>query len=264
RAPITVATRRKRASWTHHRPLVPTRPHTMVRELPLPRDRRLEHRRFRRFVREVHSWFEPARVFLLAFLAVDLLGTGLLMTPAATPDGEGLDCVPALFSATTALAAGGLGVISIRHGLTRFVQGVVLALVQIGGDGIMAMAPPLGPTVIHRFSVRMQLNVEAETHSQQGGDVRGIVGRIALAFVIFEGLTFILVTCRLWLGYDMSFGEAAYSGLFHAVSAFNNAGMSLYDDNFLRFSGDALILAPVAVAIVLGGIGFPVLLELRS
>ena len=236
----------------------------MVRELPLPRDRRLEHRRFRRFVREVHSWFEPARVFLLAFLAVDLLGTGLLMTPAATPDGEGLDFVPALFSATSALAVCGLGVISIGHDLTGFGQGVVLALIQIGGVGIMTMASLLGATVIHRFSVRMQLNVEAETHSQQGGDVRGIVGRIALAFVIFEGLTFILVTCRLWLGYDMSFGEAAYSGLFHAVSAFNNAGMSLYDDNFLRFSGDALILAPVAAAIVLGGIGFPVLLELRS
>ena len=112
----------------------------MVRELPLPRDRRLEHRRFRRFVREVHSWFEPARVFLLAFLAVDLLGTGLLMTPAATPDGEGLDFVPALFSATSALAVCGLGVISIGHDLTGFGQGVVLALIQIGGVGKIGRA----------------------------------------------------------------------------------------------------------------------------
>ena len=199
----------------------------------------------------------------MAFLVVDLLGAGLLMTPAATTDGEGLAFVPALFSATTALSVCGLSVVSIGSDLSGFGQGILLALMQVGGMGIMTLASLLGATVIHRFTLRMQLNVQAETHSRWGGDVRGVVGRIALIFLVVQGATFALITPRLWLGYDMSLGEAVYSGFFHAVSAFNNAGLSLYDDSFLRFSGDPLVLGPIAVSIVLGGIGFPVLLELR-
>lgn len=211
----------------------------------------------------MRPWHEPARTFLAAFLVVDLLGTGLLMTPAAGADGQGLALVPALFSATTALAVCGLSVVSIGSDLSGFGQGILLALMQVGGMGIMTLASLLGTTVIHRLSLRMQLNVQAETHSPWVGDVRGMVVRIALIFLVVQGATFLLLTPRLWLGHDMSFGEAVYSGFFHAVSAFNNAGLSLYHDSFIRFSGDPLVLGPIAVAIVLGGIGFPVLLELR-
>lgn len=213
--------------------------------------------------RESSTWRQPARIFLMAFVAVDLVGTGLLMAPMSTPDQTGLDFVGAFFTATSALAVCGLSVIGIGADLNAFGQGVVLALMQIGGMGIMTLASLLGSAVIRRFGLRLRLTVQTETRSLWVGDVRGVISRVALIFLICEGLTFVLITPRMWLGYDMSPGQALYSGFFHSVSAFNNAGLSLYGDSMMRFSGDAFILVPVALSIILGGVGFPVLLELR-
>ncbi|OKI19035.1 ATPase [Nocardiopsis sp. TSRI0078] len=232
----------------------------------LPRRASLLKRRMRLdsgSTREPRGWRKPARVFLMVFVAVDLVGTGLLMTPLATPDGEGLTFVEAFFTATTSLAVCGLSVISIGGDLNAFGHAIILVLMQAGGMGIMTVASLLGSAMIHRFGLRMQLNVQAETRSLWVGDVRGVVSRVAVIFAVLQVCTFLLITPRMWLGYDMPFGTAVYSGFFHSVSAFNNAGLSLYDDSMTRFSGDALILVPLAVAVVLGGIGFPVLMELR-
>ncbi|MBE3000689.1 TrkH family potassium uptake protein [Nocardiopsis sp. HNM0947] len=224
-----------------------------------PRRRRPEGRS----TQEAGPWLKPARVFLLLFLLVDLVGTGLLMSSWATTSGGGLDFTSALFTATTSLAVCGLSIVSIGDDLSTWGQGVVLALMQIGGMGIMTLAALLGTAVIHRFGLRMQLNVQAETRSLWIGDVRGVVSRVLIIFAVVQGAVFVLVTPRLWLGYDMGLGEASYVGLFHSISAFNNAGLSLYDDSLTRFSGDALVLFPVVCAVILGGIGFPVLIELR-
>lgn len=209
------------------------------------------------------AWGKPARAFLLMFVLVDLLGTGLLMTPAASAGPEELTLVEATFTSTTSLAVCGLSVISIGGDLSVFGQLVVLALIQVGGIGIMTLASLLGAALIHRFSLRMQLNVQAENRAQAVGDVRSIVSRVVIVCLTIEAVTFVIITPRMWLGHDLSPGEALYSGLFHSVSAFNNAGLSLYDESLTRFSGDGIILFTVAVAVILGGIGFPVLLELR-
>src|SRR5699024_1569102 len=156
----------------------------------------------------------------------------------------------------------GLSVIPIGEDLSAFGHGVLLALMQIGGMGIMTLAALLGTAVVHRFGLRMQLNVQAETKSLWVGDVRGLVSRVAVIFLSVQIITFVLITPRMWLGHGMELHEAAYSGLFHSISAFNNAGLSLYDESMTRFSGDALILFPVAAAVILGGLGFPVLIEL--
>ena len=216
-----------------------------------------------RTTRESRAWHKPARVFLLMFVTVDLVGAALLATLWATSDGQGLPFEQAFFTATSALSVCGLSVITIGSELSGFGQGVVLALIQGGGMGIMTLASLLGSAVIHKFGLRMQLNVQAEVRTLWVGDVRGLVSRVLRIFLILEGITFLLITPRMWLAYDLSFAQAVYSGFFHSISAFNNAGMSLYPDSFVRFSGDGFILFPVALAMILGGIGFPVLLELR-
>ncbi|WP_017606797.1 TrkH family potassium uptake protein [Nocardiopsis alkaliphila] len=211
--------------------------------------------------REPKAWRRPARVFLTVFLTVDLVGTLLLMLPFATTDGQGLDPVPALFTSTTALAVCGLSVISIGQDLSTYGQVVVLTLMQVGGMGIMTLTALLGSALVHRFGLRMRLSVQAETRTLDIGDVSGVVGRVTIIFAVVQGAVFAIITPRLWLHYDMTLGEAAYSGLFHAVSSFNNAGLSLYDDSMAGFSGDTMILLPISVAVILGGIGFPVLIE---
>ncbi|MFL1380695.1 MULTISPECIES: TrkH family potassium uptake protein [unclassified Nocardiopsis] len=213
--------------------------------------------------RNPHPWGKPARLFLLAFLLVDLVGTGLLMTPVTTTDLHGLDFTEALFTATSALAVCGLAVLPLGEDLNLVGQLIVLALMQVGGIGIMTLASLLGVAVIHRFGLRMQLAARAELPTLALGDMRGVVSRVARIFLLVEGAVFLCITPRLWLGYDMSLGEAAYSGLFHSVSAFTNSGLALYSDSLMRFSGDPLVLVPIACAIVLGGVGFPVLVEVR-
>ncbi|MBB6170581.1 potassium uptake TrkH family protein [Nocardiopsis mwathae] len=208
-------------------------------------------------------WGRPAQVFVTLFIIVDLTGAGLLLLPVSHADGEGLTVVEALFTATSALAVCGLAVIGIGSELSVFGQLVVLGLVQIGGIGIMVLASVLGAVVIRRFGLRMQLSAQAETRSLAVGDVRGVVTRIAAASFIIEGIVAMILIPRMWATQELSVAGAVYHGVFHAVSAFNNAGLSLYDDSLTRFSGDPVILLPIALATVLGGIGFPVLLELR-
>ena len=94
-------------------------------------------------------------------------------------------------------------------------------------------------------------------------DVRGLLAGIVRVVAVAEALTALALFPRFWLGYDVPPGRAAYLAVFHAVSAFNNAGFALWSDSLTRFAGDPWVLVPVALAVVAGGLGFPVWVELR-
>ncbi|GAB3210260.1 Trk-type K+ transport system, membrane component [Marinactinospora thermotolerans DSM 45154] len=208
-------------------------------------------------------WRRPARLFVLAFATVDLLGTVLLLLPAAHADGEGARFTEAFFTSTSALCVAGLAIVDTGGHWSVFGELVILGLIQVGGLGIMTLASLLGIVVIRRFGLRMQLSVQTETRSLNVGEVRGIAGRVLKLALVCEVLVALVLVPRMWLSYDMTLPEAIYSGVFHAVSAFNNAGLSLYGDSLTRFVSDPIILVPIALATMFGGLGFPVLLELR-
>ncbi|WP_420160960.1 TrkH family potassium uptake protein [Nocardiopsis sp. CNT-189] len=208
-------------------------------------------------------WRRPASVFLLLIIAVDLIGAGLLTLPAAHAEGHGLSFTDALFTSTSALMVCGLAVIDLGADLSLFGQIVVLVLIQAGGIGIMALASLLGVAVLHRFGLRMRLTLQTETRIMQVGDVRGLVRRIILVSLACEAVVALLLAPRLWLVHGEDLPEALYLAVFHAVSAFNNAGLALYPDSLVRFAADPVMLPAVAIASVIGGLGFPVLLELR-
>jgi trk system potassium uptake protein TrkH len=104
----------------------------------------------------------------------------------------------------------------------------------------------------------------AETKQIGLGDVRRVIVGVVKASLLFEALTAVLLTARFALGYDVGLVRAIELGGFHAVSAFNNAGFALFSDNLIGFAGDPWICLPIAAAVIIGGIGFPVLLELRQ
>jgi trk system potassium uptake protein len=93
--------------------------------------------------------------------------------------------------------------------------------------------------------------------------VRRVVRGVALISFTVEGIVAAAVGLRLWLGYDLPAGRAAYHGLFHGISAFNNAGFALYSDNLIGYATDPLVCLPLAAAVIVGGLGFPVIFELR-
>lgn len=199
---------------------------------------------------------------VLGFAVVVVIGTVLLTLPMASADGEPTDVVRALFTATSAVCITGLSVVDTAQHWSLFGEVVLLALVQAGGLGIMTLASLLGLLVSRRLGLRMRLSAQRETKSAGLGDVRTVVLGVLVLSLSFEFVVATILVTRLSTGYDYSFGEAVHSGVFHAVSSFNNAGFALFDDGLTGFVADPWICLTIAFSVIAGGLGFPVFLEL--
>lgn len=210
----------------------------------------------------IRTFRHPARLLPLAFLLAILLGTALLMLPAARPGPEGASLLAAAFTATSAVTVTGLAVRDTGTYWSSFGQAVIVALSQLGGLGIMSGATLLGMLVTRRLSLSTRLLAQAEIRVLALGDVLGVLRLILLMALCVEAATAMALALRLRFGHGLGWGEALWSGTFHAVGAFNNAGFSLYPDGFMRFAADPLVLGPLMLAVVVGGLGFPVVAEL--
>jgi len=206
---------------------------------------------------------DPTRLVPLAFLVVVLVGTLLLMLPVARAGPGGAPLLTALFTATSAACVTGLIVVDTGSYWSPFGQVVILLLFQLGGFGIMTSATLLGMLISRRMRFRSRLIAQAETRSLALGDVTGILRLILRATLVVEAVTALVLILHLHLNHGEPWGEAAWHGLFHAVSAFNNAGFSTYQDSLMSFVGDPVMLLSIMLAAVIGGLGFPVLFELR-
>ena len=199
---------------------------------------------------------------MFAFAVAGAIGTALLMLPASRSGGGGAPFVTALFTATSAVCVMGLTVVDTATYWTVPGQVVILALIQVGGFGIMTLASLIALFLSRRMGLRTRLTAAAETKSVGLGDVRRVLRGVFVITVVVESVIAVILTLRFRAEYDDSWGTAAWHGLFHAVSAFNNAGFALFSDNLMGFLGDGLVLMPISVAIIIGGLGFPVLIEL--
>nr|WP_245780163.1 potassium transporter TrkG [Actinopolyspora righensis] len=212
----------------------------------------------RLFLRASH----PARMVVIGFALAVLVGAGLLMLPVSTEQGGTTDWVTALFTATSAVCVTGLVVVDTAAHWSTFGEVVILGLIQVGGLGIMTLASLLGMLVVRRLGLRMRRSAQTETKSLGLGDVRSVIAGVITLSLAMEAITALALTLRFVLGYGQSWGEGAYFGVFHAVSAFNNAGFALYPDSLQRYATDPLVCLPVLFAVVVGGLGFPVLFEI--
>lgn len=206
----------------------------------------------------------PTRTVALGFLFAIAVGTVLLMLPMSHAEGMAAPWLAAFFTAVSAVCVTGLVVVDTGTYWSIFGQAVIMVLFQIGGFGMMTAATLLGLMVNRSLRLRTKLITQVETHSVGLGDVSSVAKLVLVVTFAAELLVAALLTLRLHLAYDLPLGEAAWSGLFHAISAFNNAGFSIHADSLMRYASDALVLLPVMAAILVGGIGFPVLHDLRT
>ena len=205
----------------------------------------------------------PARIVVLLFAGAILAGTALLMLPLASASGQGAPLMIAFFTSASAVCVAGLAVVDTGTYWTGFGQGTIMVLFQLGGFGMMTAATLLGLMVNRSSRLRTRLITQTETRSLGMGDIAGVAKVVLVVSVLLQMLIAAVLLVRLRAGHGLAWPEAAWSAVFHAVSAFNNAGFSLHADSLTRYAGDAFILLPVMVAIVVGGIGFPVLHDLR-
>ncbi|WP_033373916.1 TrkH family potassium uptake protein [Glaciibacter superstes] len=218
----------------------------------------------RRRLRRLRFALHPAQVVVLGFATVIVIGTLVLMLPVSTSSGAWADPVDALFTATSAVCVTGLTVVDTATFWSPFGQVMILVLIQLGGLGIMIFASLIGLVLARRLSVRSRMNAAAEAKAVGFDDVRGLVRGIVLISFSIEAAVFVLLFLRFLVGYGYDLGSASWHALFHAVSSFNNAGFALYTDNLMGFVDDPFICLPIAAAIILGGLGFPVIMQLRK
>jgi trk system potassium uptake protein len=208
------------------------------------------------------AWLHPTRLIIAAYLLVVSVGALLLLLPVAVSgQSAGVEIDTAVFTATSALTVTGLTVVDTATEWSRFGQVVILGLIQLGGFGITTFASVLAVLVFRRLGLRARLATQLEQNQADSGNLRSLVKRIAVFYVIVEVLGAIVLTVVFWRSSDDGFFSALWTGTFHAISAFNNAGFSTFTNNLVGYSGEVAVLAPVMLLVIIGGIGFPVVLE---
>jgi potassium uptake TrkH family protein len=185
------------------------------------------------------------------------------MLPAARNGGGGASFLEALFTATSAVCVTGLITVDTPVFWSGFGQVVILALIQVGGFGVMSFGTLLGVLTARRLGLRSKMLAAAETKSAGFGDVRRVLLGVFIITLLVEVTLALVLMLRFLLGYGYSPGLALWHGVFHSISAFNNAGFALYSDNLMGFVSDPWVCLPIAAAVIIGGLGFPVLFELR-
>lgn len=204
----------------------------------------------------------PGMVIVAAFAAAIAAGTAVLSLPFATEVGHRAPFIDALFTATSAICVTGLTTVATGAYWSAFGEVALVLMFQAGGLGIMTLATVIAVIFFRRMGLSARLAVQAESKTISAADIRGILKRIFFFSIAVEFATAVLLALRFAITYDYSAGKAVYHGVFHSVAAFNSAGFALYGDSFASFVHDPLILLPLTVAVVIGGLGFPVVFEL--
>jgi Trk-type K+ transport system membrane component len=210
------------------------------------------------------SRLTPQRLVVLAFGAAIALGTAVLMLPIASAARGSTDLVTAFFTATSAVTITGLAVVDTATYWSFFGQVAILIMIQLGGLGIVSFATLVGLLIAGRISLSNRLNTMTEAKILGVSSIPALLRSIILVYFGFELILAGGLTQRLYFEYDFKFLDALWHGTFHAVSSFNNGGFSTFSDSMVGFAGDMFFIAPIFLAVIVGGLGFPVLLEIHE
>jgi len=201
----------------------------------------------------------PFRLLPVSFAALIALGTGLLLLPSATVAGRSTGLLDALFTATSSVCVTGLAVVDTATHWTGFGQGVIMLLIQLGGLGIVTVVSIGILLVSDRIGLSHTRILAADVRTDSYGGIRRLVRNIVLTTLAFEAFFALVLAARFFLSHGFGIGAALVHGTFHSVSAWNNAGFALYSDSFVGFAEDGFLTTVLCAAVVVGGLGFPVL-----
>lgn len=204
----------------------------------------------------------PPIFVLFSFLITIFGGTLLLLLPKATVATSSTSFLDALFTSTSATCVTGLIVVDTGTHFSLLGQIIILLLIQVGGLGIMSISSALAIMLGQKISLRgesLMQNVMGESNKV---DMNNLVKNIVLVTFVFEliGAIFLYFTFR----HDfLSTSTAIYYSVFHSVSAFCNAGFSLFSTSFVNYFNNVNINMVISLLIIIGGIGFPFMVDLR-
>ena len=209
----------------------------------------------------------PMQVIALAFAGIILLGAWLLTLPAASRSGGRCPWLKALFTATSATCVTGLTPFDTWSQWSPFGQGVLLCLIEVGGLGFMSMA------TLFIFLLRKRVSLKQRMVMAQALSLNGMEGVVRLQRTVLfgslsvEGLGALILTLYFWPRFG--FSKALWLGIFHAVSAFCNAGFDVFGflepgSSLMQFQDDPVVLLTLGALVIVGGLGFLVWEELAE
>lgn len=204
----------------------------------------------------------PAQLFILSFLFIIFIGTFLLMLPNATHDG--ISYINALFTATSAVCVTGLIIADTGTYFTIFGQSIILVLIQLGGVGILTFTSYFSYFFKGGSTYENQLSLSDMNSSQKIGEVFSTLKYILLITFYIELSAAILIYTSLEDSLFKSQGEQIYFSVFHAISAFCNAGFSTLNQSFFEtgYKFNYYLQLIIIVTFVLGGLGFHIVVNL--
>jgi trk system potassium uptake protein TrkH len=197
----------------------------------------------------------PAQLVLLAFLGFIAAGTALLALPISHAGGPHA-LVDDLFNATSAVCVTGLSTLDPGSRYSLVGQVVLMGLIQVGGLGYMTLFTLSMLLVGRRLTMEDRLAVSQVTEQPGIGGLVRFIRNIARLTLAFEAIGFALLAVAMVP--ELGWGRGLFHALFHAVSAFNNAGFSLMGANIVHWQAQPLVLLTLCGLIILGGLGYNV------
>ena len=208
----------------------------------------------------------PALMLALSFMVFILVGSGLLMMPRCVLPGVHLSWIDSLFTATSAVCVTGLTTIDVPSTFTTIGQFVIMILIQVGGLGVMTITSFFALFFMGNTSLYNQILVRDMVSSKSLASLWSTLLNIFGFTAIIElvGALTIFLNIHGTIGQD--FSHELFFSVFHSVSAFCNAGFSIYQDGLsspVLMTGHCWLFIIISLLIILGGIGYPVLVNLK-
>jgi len=204
----------------------------------------------------------PAQVVVVGFVGAIAIGTILLLLPGMTAGGRTTTPVDALFTATSAVTTTGLASVDTATHWTFLGQLAIIVMTQVGGLGILISAALVGVLLARRLSLRTRLNAANEFRAEGFTDLRKLVRAVVGLTLLIEAIVALLLFLRFLIHYGWDVGRAAWNAVFDSISAFANLGFALQSDNMMGFVADPFVCLPLCAGVILGGLGFPVIVQL--
>jgi trk system potassium uptake protein TrkH len=202
---------------------------------------------------------EGSTVFVISYMLAIFLGGFLLWLPFSNPKMK-ISYLDAVFTATSALCVTGLTVVDTGTAYSLIGQVIILILIQAGGLGITTFSVWLFLSLGRDIGFKSRLFMQSSFSPRPTDEIRGLLRLIFLFTFLIEFLGALILF--VYWSYQFPWPRAAYLAVFHAVSAFCNAGFGLFPDNLVQFQGSFTVSLTIAGLIILGGIGFPVVYEM--
>lgn len=201
-----------------------------------------------------------ARTICLGFIAIIALGAFLLLLPISTASGAWNDPIVALFTSTSAVCVTGLAVVDTGTHFSLMGQIFLLLLIQVGGLGYMTVSTFLLLLIGRRFDIQQKFAIQESFDRPFFLNSKNLIKSILGLTLIFEITGAIMLTAEFYQKYPLS--KSLWLGIFHSVSAWNNAGFGLFANNFMDYQSSVVVNLVVPLLVIFGGIGYQVILEM--